>query len=89
MSDWRGLTECPCCGEKVKNCPFCGAPGQVYGSNNVGCTDIECSGQVDFGHWMGERDGIPAVHWVIKAWNRRVYERKDKSVKKLEKILSE
>lgn len=74
---------CPCCGEKIKPCPFCGRPAKIYGENFVGCTGIECeagmaapdeycAGHVDFGHWCGTEEGIPAVHYIIKAWNKRV-----------------
>lgn len=64
--------KCPCCDAVLMPCPFCGKPGRVYGSNVVGCSDdMNCGGCVDFGHWCGTEKGIPAVHWVIKAWNRR------------------
>jgi hypothetical protein len=68
-----GATECPCCGAKIKPCPFCGKPGQIYGCNNVGCSEFECGANVDFGHWCGiGDDGKPAVHWVIENWNKRI-----------------
>lgn len=75
---------CPHCGERPKKCPFCGKPAKIYGQNMVGCSGINdcdagmvppdefCTGHVDFGHWCGTEKNIPAVHWVIKAWNRRV-----------------
>lgn len=68
------LTECPHCGIKPRACPFCGAPGEIYAENMVGCSDdINCGGVVDFGHWCGEDDkGVPAVHFVIEQWNKRV-----------------
>jgi hypothetical protein len=54
-------------------CPFCGKPGKVWGSNLVGCSDGSCGGEVDFGAWDGiGKNGIPAVHWVIEQWNKRV-----------------
>jgi hypothetical protein len=63
---------CSCCGEELLSCPFCGKPGKIFGSNMVGCSDtINCGGSIDFGHWCGVQDGIPAVHWVIKQWNKR------------------
>lgn len=83
MSDIRGKTECPCCKEKLKPCPFCGKPAEIYGENLVGCSGINscdaqmdtpdafCTGNIDFGHWCGTENGIPAVHHVIKAWNKR------------------
>ncbi len=67
----KDLTICPCCGEKIKNCPFCGSPGQIYGSNNVGCSDTECGAIIDWGHWCGTEDGVPAVHYVVQHWNKR------------------
>lgn len=62
---------CPCCGVNILPCPFCGKEGKIYGSNMVGCSDLNCGGNVDFGHFDGEQDGIPAVHWVIEQWNKR------------------
>lgn len=54
-------------------CPHCGKPGKVYGENMVGCDDTQaCGATMDFGHWCGIENGIPAVHWVIKQWNTRV-----------------
>lgn len=37
----------------------------------VGCTDFNCGGNVDFGHFDGVQNGIPSVHWVIQQWNKR------------------
>jgi len=77
------LTACPCCGMKPLPCPFCGKPAKIYGESMVGCSGINecdagmvhpdefCTGHVDFGHWFGTENGIPAVHWVIAAWNKR------------------
>ena len=65
------LLECPCCKEKPLPCPFCGKPAKIYGESVVECSDFSCGGQIDFGHWCGIENGIPAVHWVIKQWNRR------------------
>jgi len=65
------LTECPCCKEKPKSCPHCGKPGKIYGESEVGCSDWQCGANIDFGHWSGIENGIPAVHWVIKQWNKR------------------
>ncbi len=67
------LLECSCCQEKPLPCPFCGAPGMIFGENMIGCSEIvQCGGQVDFGHHCGVENGIPAVHWVIKQWNKRI-----------------
>ena len=74
---------CPHCDEKLKPCPFCGGQAKIYGENMVGCVKLECdaemtssgeycSGAINYGHWCGEENGVPAVHWVIKAWNRRL-----------------
>lgn len=63
--------KCPHCGIEPKPCPFCGEPGKVYGENYVGCSDHNCGGNVDFGHWCGVENGIPAIHWVIEQWNKR------------------
>lgn len=66
-------TECPHCQLKPLSCPFCGKPGMIFGDNFVGCEDQhECCANIDFGHWTGEEKGVPAVHWVIEAWNKRV-----------------
>jgi len=65
------LLECPCCNEKPAPCPHCGKPGKIYCESIVGCSDFNCGSQIDFGHWYGIENGIPAVHWVIKQWNRR------------------
>jgi hypothetical protein len=56
------LTKCPCCEEEIKICPFCGEYGQIFGSNMVGCSDFQCSANIDFGHWCGMENGVPAVH---------------------------
>ncbi len=64
--------ECPHCDIKLLPCPFCGKPAVIYGENLVGCSDSQCGGEVDFGHWCGVEKGIPAVHWVIEHWNERV-----------------
>jgi len=67
------IQSCPCCNEKVLPCPFCGKEGKVYAQNCVGCSDDhECGANVHWGHWCGIENGIPAVHWVIKQWNKRV-----------------
>lgn len=66
------ISKCPCCEVEPAACPFCGKPGKIYGESIVGCSDLtNCNGQVDFGHWCGVENGIPAVHWVIKQWNKR------------------
>lgn len=66
--------KCPHCDIRPFTCPFCGKPGQVFGCNMVGCSDtVECGGQVDFGHWSGEINGVPDVHFVIEQWNKRAY----------------
>lgn len=66
------ISKCPCCDEKPMPCPFCGKEGVIYGENSVGCIEMtQCGGEVNFGHWSGEENGIPAVHWVIKQWNKR------------------
>ena len=64
--------ECKCCGAKPDPCPFCGAPAKIYGQPNVSCSNFDCGAAIDFGHFFGEENGIPAEHWVIKAWNARV-----------------
>lgn len=66
--------ECDHCGMKPLPCPFCGKPGKIFGDNMVGCSDTNgCMAAVDFGHWTGEDDdGVPAVHYVIEQWNKRV-----------------
>ena len=39
----------------------------------VGCSDDNCGANIDFGHWLGvDGNGIPAVHWVIEQWNKRI-----------------
>ena len=70
----HGKTKCPCCGTRVKECPFCGADGMIYAENLVGCSNTtQCGGEVDWGHWCGSDDnGIPAVHYVIEHWNSRI-----------------
>ena len=69
----KGMVECPCCQTKPLSCPFCGKLGKIYGENYVGCEDWECGAAVDWGHFCGEENGIPAVHWVIEQWNKRVF----------------
>ena len=58
---------------KLKPCPFCGGPAKVFGTNMVGCEDVNgCGGNVDFGHWVGYADdGTPAINYVIEQWNKR------------------
>ncbi len=68
----KGMVECPCCQTKPLPCPFCGKPGKIYGEPNVGCEDWECGANIEWGHFCGEENGIPAVHWVIMQWNKRV-----------------
>ena len=68
-------TECPCCQAKIKDCPFCGSPGVIltHCENTVFCDNVNCcDAQIDFGHFFGIENGIPAIHHVITAWNRRV-----------------
>jgi len=68
-------TECPCCGTKIKLCPFCGSAGVILShcENAVYCDSINvCDAQIDFGNWCGTEKGIPAIHHVIEAWNQRV-----------------
>lgn len=67
--------KCPDCGLEPLPCPFCGAPGEIFGDNLVGCSDtVNCGGNVDFGHWTGvDSNGVTAVHHVIEQWNLRVY----------------
>ncbi len=69
-----GKTECPCCNTKLNLCPFCGGPAKIYGQNMVGCIDnANCGGTMDFGHWSGhDDDGIPAEHYVVEQWNKRI-----------------
>lgn len=65
--------ECPHCQMKPLPCPLCGGPAVIIGDNMVGCTDNGCNCNVDFGHWTGyDDDGVPAVHFVVEAWNKRV-----------------
>ncbi len=66
------MIECPCCQLKPLPCPFCGKPAKIYAEHNVGCEDWTCGAQVDWGHFDGEEDGIPAVHHVIGQWNKRI-----------------
>jgi endogenous inhibitor of DNA gyrase (YacG/DUF329 family) len=56
---------------KLLPCPFCGKPGKVYAENSVGCSDQQCGAEVNFGHWCGVENGVPAVNWVIAQWNKR------------------
>ncbi len=67
-------TECRHCGLKPLPCPFCGKPGEILGQNMVACSDtVGCGGEIDFGHWCGTTDdGVPAEHFVIEQWNKRV-----------------
>jgi endogenous inhibitor of DNA gyrase (YacG/DUF329 family) len=66
------MTKCPHCDMQVAACPHCAEPARIHGENMVACTDtVDCCAQVDFGHWCGTENGIPAIHWVIAAWNRR------------------
>lgn len=66
-------SHCPCCHTELKLCPFCGKQAKIFGSNMVGCSDDNCGANIDFGHWVGVDDnGIPAVHWVIEQWNKRI-----------------
>ncbi len=67
-------TECEHCQTKLLPCPFCGKPAVAVGSALVQCTDTNgCSAMIDFGHWTGETDdGVPAIHFVIEQWNKRV-----------------
>ena len=53
-------------------CPFCGKDGKIYGENMVGCVDAQCGANIDYGHWCGVEDGVPAIRHVINAWNTRV-----------------
>lgn len=67
--------KCEHCDLELKPCPFCGKPAKIYGSNMVGCIDtVNCNGGMDFGHWDGTSNGVPAVHWVIIQWNKRTSE---------------
>lgn len=52
----------------LKPCPFCGGT-DIDGTwdNGVFCENINCEGQIDFGHWTGE-GAKEAVH---EAWNTR------------------
>ena len=65
-------TECPNCGLKPLPCPFCGKPAEIIAQNEVQCTDWKCGASINWGHWLGEENGIPAEHWVIEQWNKRV-----------------
>ena len=56
---------------ELKPCPFCGSAARIHGESIVACTNNDCSGQVDFGHWCGEENGVPAIYWVVQAWNKR------------------
>jgi hypothetical protein len=68
----RSLNACPHCGITPAACPFCGKPGQVFDCATVGCSDtVNCAGQVEFGHWVGEINGRPDVCFVIEQWNKR------------------
>lgn len=70
--EWR-KSGCTCCGTQPLDCPFCGKPGKIFGENMVGCSaENVCDANIDFGHWCGEENGIPAVHHVIEQWNKRV-----------------
>lgn len=72
MTTLHGQTACHHCGLALSPCPFCGKPGQVFGCNSVGCSDtVNCGGEVNFGHWEGEINGVPDVHFVIEQWNKR------------------
>ena len=67
-------TECPCCGVKIKPCPRCGKQGCIIGNyeNAVFCEDdMGCGIEMNYGHWCGEQDGKPAIHFVIEGWNER------------------
>ena len=57
--------------EELKACPFCGGEAKAHGSAVVACENINCEALIDFGHWCGTENGIPAIDWVIKAWNTR------------------
>ena len=58
---------------KIKPCPFCGKPAKTSGENRVYCIDIiNCCAQIDFGHWCGVENGIPAIQHVINQWNKRL-----------------
>jgi len=65
------LKECACCGTKVKPCPFCGSEAEIIADNMVGCTNNQCEANVDWGHFCGIQNGIPAYHHVLEAWNKR------------------
>lgn len=70
-------TECPCCKTKIKKCPFCGSAGVILKGNesSVYCDNINCcDAEIDFGHWSGTEESIPAIHHVIAAWNTRASE---------------
>ncbi|MCP4986105.1 MAG: hypothetical protein GY928_08575, partial [Colwellia sp.] len=35
--------------------------------------NANCGGTMDFGHWCGhDDDGIPAEHYVVEQWNKRI-----------------
>ncbi|VAW80471.1 hypothetical protein MNBD_GAMMA12-3939 [hydrothermal vent metagenome] len=65
------LFECPSCGEKVKPCPFCGGTDLHIIENYVGCENADCTGNVDFGDHTEILNSNAAIHFAIKAWNRR------------------
>ena len=64
-------TKCDHCGMELLPCPFCGSRAVVFGDPSVGCAEFECGATIDFGHWVGVEDGVPAYHWVIEQWNKR------------------
>ena len=56
---------------KLRPCPFCGGTDlDTRYENSVMCKNIECGGEINFGHWVGPG----AKERVWEAWNRRASE---------------
>lgn len=65
------IDKCPHCDIAPIACPFCGSPAIITGQNEIACDNFNCSVSMNWGHWCGEQNSVPAVHWVIEAWNNQ------------------
>ena len=59
--------------EELKPCPFCGGTDLTHEQNGVYCNNLDCGGNIDFGHFCGgtPKEEQHCLDSVAESWNAR------------------